>query len=107
MNTQDVISLIHSRLPELRVNQTLKFSEGDILEILQPDDCGIYVTLPDDKSQYFGQVIYDTVSGTVDYPTVDSIENLLDDLDRASNHIYVETKTAADNGGELPIGWCY
>lgn len=60
----------------------------------------------------FYGVSYTCLSGQVDLPAIDSdklmsINNLLNDIQDAIRHIETEETVAKENGGELPLGWCY
>lgn len=53
-----------------------------------------------------GSVSYD-VDATVEYDPCNDIENLMNDICRAIDHIKTYDSVLKENGGELPIGWCY
>lgn len=53
-----------------------------------------------------GNVVYE-VETTVEQPVRNTLEEVVEDVLRAQNHIWVVKETMRQNGGKLPDGWCY
>lgn len=83
--------------------------------IVEDDTCGtgclvidgeIFAYFEEYEDSAGGNVVYD-VEATVEQPVRDTLAEVVEDVLRAQNHIWVVKETMRQNGGKLPDGWCY
>ena len=67
----------------------------------------IFVDMWQDEDEGIcGRVTYE-VDDTVALPICHGIEAIVQDVLRAQDHVWAVNEAMKNNGGELPVGWCY
>ena len=83
--------------------------------IVEDDRCGtgclvidkeIFAYFEEYEDSAGGNVVYE-VETIVEQPVRDTLAEVIEDVLRAQNHIWVVKETMRQNGGKLPVGWCY
>lgn len=69
-------------------------------------DGEIFAYFEEDEDSAGGNVVYD-VEATVEQPVRDTLAEIVKDVLDAQIHIRVVKQAIKENGGELPVGWCY
>jgi hypothetical protein len=88
------------------IRQDNSYGTGAVV-IKVTNDFEIFAYYTEDDYGTGGNVTYLTESGHVEFPVVDTIQEIVQDVLRALDHIEIEIKACKSNGGSLPVGWCY
>lgn len=108
MKSKNLAKILKSHGYQIVDMQEPRTSYAGFVTIKTTEESDLWVSVGFDS---FG-VSYTCLSGQVDLPAIDSdklmsINNLLNDIQDAIRHIETEEAVAKENGGELPLGWCY
>ena len=101
-----VNALIQAGIKPKAIRQDNAYGTGAVI-IKVTKDFEIYAYYTEDEYGTGGNVTYLTESGHMECPVVDTLPEIVEDVIRATYHIKAEVKACKENGGSLPVGWCY